>query len=207
MPITVRVPSPLRALTAGLDEVDAEGATVGAILADLEQRFPGIGARLCDGDGIRRHVNIYANDDDVRFLDGLDTVVAEGDSLTILPAMAGGSGGRRYRRHAMLPEIGAEGQARIEALRLRLCGDPEAASVAHEYLRRAGAGVEDARVEGADTDSEVTVGDALAGRPELEVAAAWLAGAWHAVEVIKSAVGAGHPASLPDDVGLTGPRD
>ncbi|MSP63261.1 MAG: MoaD/ThiS family protein [Myxococcales bacterium] len=88
---TVRIPTSLRKLTKGQEEVKAEGATVGAILADLEVNFPGLRERICDDSGaLRRFVNIFANDEDIRFLQNLDTPVKESDELSIVPAIAGG---------------------------------------------------------------------------------------------------------------------
>ena len=90
MAITVRVPTPLRTLTAGADEVQADGSTVGAVIEDLEAKFPGMKDRLCDDKGVRRFVNIYANDEDIRFMDNLETELKDGDSVQIVPAIAGG---------------------------------------------------------------------------------------------------------------------
>ena len=90
MAITVRIPTPLRTLTEGKDEVDAKGATIRDIIEDLEGNYPGIKERLCDDKGVRRFVNIYQNEEDIRFLDGLDTPVRDGDSISIVPAIAGG---------------------------------------------------------------------------------------------------------------------
>ena len=90
MAITVRIPTPLRTLTGGADEVTAEGATVGAVIEDLEKNHPGIKDRLLDEKGVRRVVNIYANDEDIRFLDSLDTELRDGDAVQIVPAIAGG---------------------------------------------------------------------------------------------------------------------
>jgi len=90
MAIKVRIPTPLRTLTAGKDEVDAEGATVREVIDDLERNHPGLKDRLCDAKGVRRFVNIYQNEEDIRFLDGLDTAVKLGDSISIVPAIAGG---------------------------------------------------------------------------------------------------------------------
>ena len=90
MAIIVRIPTPLRTLTGGADEVSAEGATVGAVIEDLEKNYPGMRDRLCDDKGVRRFVNIYANDEDIRFLDNLDTGLADGDAVQIVPAIAGG---------------------------------------------------------------------------------------------------------------------
>ena len=90
MSVEVRVPTILRAYTGGDKIVTGEGAALRALIADLDARYPGIGERLIDEQGLRRYVNVYLNDEDVRFLGGLDTVVADGDSVTILPAVAGG---------------------------------------------------------------------------------------------------------------------
>ena len=90
MPVTVRIPTPLRTLTQGKDEVDALAGTVREIIDALEQAHPGIKDRLCDDKGVRRFVNIYANEEDIRFLDNLDTKIKDGESVSIVPAIAGG---------------------------------------------------------------------------------------------------------------------
>ena len=92
MSVTVRVPTTLRTLTGGQAEVSVEGATVGEVLGSLEAAHPGFAERILDGDGgIRRFVNVFVADDDVRFLDGLSTPVPDGETLSIIPAVAGGS--------------------------------------------------------------------------------------------------------------------
>lgn len=90
MAITVHIPTPLRTLTEGKDSVDAAGAKVGEIIDDLEKNYPGMRERLCDDKGVRRFVNIYLNEEDIRFLDNLDTAVSDGDSVSVVPAIAGG---------------------------------------------------------------------------------------------------------------------
>ena len=90
MAITVRIPTPLRTLTGGADEVAIAGATVREVIDNLEKKHPGLKERLGDQEGVRRFVNIYANEEDIRFLDNLDTSVKEGDSVSIVPAIAGG---------------------------------------------------------------------------------------------------------------------
>ena len=90
MAITVRIPTPLRSLTQGKDEVQASGKTVRDIIEDLEKSYPGLRERLLDDKGVRRFVNIYQNEEDIRFLDSLDTAVKDGDSISIVPAIAGG---------------------------------------------------------------------------------------------------------------------
>ncbi len=88
----VRIPTPLRKFTGGAEEVTASGSTVGSLVEDIEKRHPGIRERICEPDGrVRRFVNIYVNGDDIRFLSNLDTAVKEGDEVSIVPAIAGGS--------------------------------------------------------------------------------------------------------------------
>ncbi len=91
MTVRVRVPTPLRKLTNGVDEVNAQGNNVRALVEDLERNFPGIKERICDESGkIRRFVNVYVNGDDIRFLQNLETSLKEGDNISIVPAIAGG---------------------------------------------------------------------------------------------------------------------
>ena len=91
MTIRVKVPTILRRHTNGRAVLEADGATVGEVLGDLEQRHPGITASLLDEHGgLHRFVNVYVNDEDVRYLSALDTEVDEGDVVSILPAVAGG---------------------------------------------------------------------------------------------------------------------
>ena len=92
MPVRVKVPTILRRHTNGQAVLEAEGSTVGEVLGDLEQRHPGITASLLDQHGgLHRHVNVYVNDEDVRYLQALQTEVDDGDVLSILPAVAGGT--------------------------------------------------------------------------------------------------------------------
>jgi molybdopterin synthase sulfur carrier subunit len=88
---TVRIPTQLRTLTGGAQEVEASGETLAEVLDDLERRYPGMSGRLVDDSGaLRRFVNVYVDDEDVRFLDGTATPVPEGARLSIVPAVAGG---------------------------------------------------------------------------------------------------------------------
>lgn len=92
MSISVRIPTPLRRVTNGVDKVDAEGDTLDQIIDSLDAQYPGIKGRLCDEDGaLRNFVNVYVNGEDVRFLQGLDTATKSGDEVSIVPAVAGGS--------------------------------------------------------------------------------------------------------------------
>ncbi|MER8099940.1 MoaD/ThiS family protein [Kitasatospora sp. NPDC094016] len=91
MSANVRIPTILRTYTGGAAEVAAEGATLGEVIADLEKNHAGISARILDDAGkLRRFVNVYVNDDDVRFAEGLATGIADGASVSIIPAVAGG---------------------------------------------------------------------------------------------------------------------
>lgn len=88
---TVRIPTPLRKLTNGLEEVQVSGANIAEVIAALETQYPGIKERICDDQGkVRRFVNIFANDEDIRFQQNLETLVKDADEISIVPAIAGG---------------------------------------------------------------------------------------------------------------------
>lgn len=86
----VQIPTPLRPHAGGLDAVEGAGATVGAVLSDVVAKHPALRERLFDGEELRRFVNVYVNNEDIRFLDDLETAVAESDEIAIIPAIAGG---------------------------------------------------------------------------------------------------------------------
>ncbi len=91
MSVTVIIPTPLRSLTNGAPEVSVEGKTVREIIANLEKEYAGIQERICDENAnLRRFVNVYLNDEDIRFLNDLETEIHDGDGLSIVPAIAGG---------------------------------------------------------------------------------------------------------------------
>ena len=88
---TIRIPTPMRKLTNDLELVQAAGANIGDLIEDLEKTYPGIKERICDQNGnVRRFVNIFLNDEDIRFLEDKATAVKEGDEISIVPAIAGG---------------------------------------------------------------------------------------------------------------------
>lgn len=91
MPIEVRIPTILRTYTGGEKAVDANGATLSALIEDLEANHPGLQDRLLENGDLRRFVNVYINDEDVRFIGGLEATLADGDQIVILPAVAGGA--------------------------------------------------------------------------------------------------------------------
>ena len=91
MPVTVRIPTPLRAVTKGIAEVQAKGETVDDVIGDLERQYPGLRERIVDETGeLRRYVNIYVNQEDIRFMQNRETVLKDGDEVAIVPAIAGG---------------------------------------------------------------------------------------------------------------------
>lgn len=93
MSIRVRIPTPLRAVTGGLADVESSAPSVVECIRELEVKFPGFSDRVLDDTGeVRRFVNVFVNGEDIRFLNGLDTNLKAGDELSIVPAMAGGSG-------------------------------------------------------------------------------------------------------------------
>lgn len=88
---SIRIPTPLRKLTNDLEEVQAAGGTIGEVIANLDQAFPGLKERICDEKGeVRRFVNIFVNDEDIRFLQQQATVLKDSDEVSIVPAIAGG---------------------------------------------------------------------------------------------------------------------
>jgi len=86
----VRIPTPLRPHTGGLDSVETPGATVAAVLGQLGERYPELRSRIFEGSELRRFVNVYVNNEDIRYLDDLNTAVADNDEVSIIPAVAGG---------------------------------------------------------------------------------------------------------------------
>ncbi|MDP1853397.1 MAG: MoaD/ThiS family protein [Candidatus Omnitrophota bacterium] len=92
MSIKVRIPAPLQKLTQNKVEVEVEAGNINELVDDLEKRFPGVKARICDENGkIRRFINFYVNNEDIRFLKGYDTELKNNDEVSIIPAIAGGS--------------------------------------------------------------------------------------------------------------------
>jgi molybdopterin converting factor small subunit len=92
MAIEVRIPTILRTYTGGAKAVEGSGSTLEELFADLDGRYDGLRERLMDDSGLRRFINVYLNDEDVRFLGGLSAQVSDGDTVTVLPAVAGGAG-------------------------------------------------------------------------------------------------------------------
>ena len=94
--VKVRIPTPLRPMTGGKSEVETQASDIQAMIESLNGQFPGLKSRICDDAGeIRRFVNIYLNEEDIRFMKGKDTPLKDGDQISIVPAIAGGSDGKR----------------------------------------------------------------------------------------------------------------
>ena len=92
MSVRVRVPTPLRKYTQGADEVSGQGNSIKSLVDDLETHYPGIKERICDETGkVRRFVNVFVNGEDIRFLQNMETTLKEGDNISIVPAIAGGT--------------------------------------------------------------------------------------------------------------------
>src|SRR5258708_21008294 len=160
MPVRILVPTPLRPFTGQQSIVAAEGATVGALLRALTDTHPELRSHLFSAEGkLRRFVNVYVNDDDIRQLKGEDTPVGPSDTVSIVPSVAGGSGSasstltpltpltpltneevQRYSRHLIIPEVGVEGQQRLKNARVVCIGTGGLGSPASLYLAAAGVG-------------------------------------------------------------------
>src|SRR5712692_7395403 len=142
---TIQIPTPLRRFTGEAGDVEVQGGTVDEALGDLTRRYPGLKPHLYTAEGaLRSFVNVFLNDDDVRHLERGATKVAPGDTLTIIPSIAGGStvasppGAappktaelpalspeeiRQYSRHLIMPEVGIEGQRRLKAAKVLMIG-------------------------------------------------------------------------------------
>ena len=91
MSVTVRIPSPLRPVTGGLGELKVEGATVGDVLRKLDAQYAGFAARVFDENGVKRFINVYVNEDNIRDKKNLETELKPGDTISILPSIAGGN--------------------------------------------------------------------------------------------------------------------
>jgi adenylyltransferase/sulfurtransferase len=183
MPITVRIPAPLRAHTGNRGELSAAGATVREVLEGLVRAHPGLGERLLDERGApRRHLGLFLNDE--QLTGGLDAPVTDGDELTLVPAIAGGAPELdearivRWARQLLVPGFGAQGQERLMTSRVRVVGADAVAAPALIYLAQAGIGriwIDDPELAGPSDVGAWLLAPEAAGQPRAEVAAAALA--------------------------------
>jgi adenylyltransferase/sulfurtransferase len=185
MPVTVRIPSPLRSLTGHRSRVEAAGATVGEVLEALGRAHPGLRERLLDERGApRRHLGLFLNEEQLAGPAGLAAPVRDGDELSLVPAIAGGAPEldearvARWARQLLVPGFGAPGQERLMASRVRVVGADAAAAPALVYLAQAGVGrlwIDDPELAGpADLGGWLLTPEA-AGRPRAEAVVAALA--------------------------------
>jgi sulfur-carrier protein adenylyltransferase/sulfurtransferase len=155
MATRVLIPTPLRPFTDKHDAVEVNGATVGELLADLTRQYGGLKKHLYTDDGrLRSFVNVYVNDEDIRYLQKEQTPVKDGDTVSIIPSVAGGSGAavseelpslsaleiKRYSRHLILPEVGMDGQRKLKASSVLCIGAGGLGSPVALYLAAAGIG-------------------------------------------------------------------
>jgi sulfur-carrier protein adenylyltransferase/sulfurtransferase len=186
------LPTPLRPYADGASSVEAPGATVSEVLESLVARHAGLRSHLFDDSGrLRAFVNVYKNDEDIRHLNREATGVAQGDTLSIVPSIAGGSPAagndtaaltkeelQRYARHLILPEVGPEGQAKLKAARVAVVGAGGLGSPVSLYLAAAGVGtiglVDFDVVDATNLHRQILFGTSDVGRPKLEAAAARL---------------------------------
>jgi sulfur-carrier protein adenylyltransferase/sulfurtransferase len=155
MPTKIHIPTPLRPFTGKRDVVEVDGATVGELLNGLTSEYEGLKKHLYNEDGrLRSFVNIYLNDEDIRYLEKEQTKVKPGDTLSIIPSVAGGTGAtaapplpalsaeeiKRYSRHLILPEVGMQGQKKLKAASVLCIGAGGLGSPVAMYLTAAGVG-------------------------------------------------------------------
>jgi molybdopterin/thiamine biosynthesis adenylyltransferase/rhodanese-related sulfurtransferase/molybdopterin converting factor small subunit len=192
MSVTVSIPTPLRGFTGGHEAVELAGSTVGEVLDGLLATHSGLKRHLVQDDGrLRNFVNLYLNDTDIRHLESTDTQVQEGDVLTIVPSIAGGSPAvdtalpklshaeiLRYSRHLLLPEVGVEGQRKLKAARVLTIGAGGLGSPLSLYLAAAGVGtigiVDFDVVDLTNLQRQIVHGTGTLGHPKLESAKARL---------------------------------
>src|SRR5438552_6075683 len=150
----ILIPTPLRPYTDKQDAVDATGATVGELLADLTKRHAGLKAHLYNEQGkLRSFVNVYVNDEDIRYLQKEQTPVGTSDTVSIIPSVAGGAPTvaedlptltndevKRYSRHLIMPEVGVDGQRKLKAAKVLCIGAGGLGSPVAMYLAAAGVG-------------------------------------------------------------------
>ena len=189
MPITILIPTPLRQFTGGKSEVEVTGNNVGEALNALTTEFAELRKHLyTEQDALRNFINVYLGDEDIRYLDGADTPVADNETLTIVPSIAGGNTTaearvadelptltteeyQRYSRHLILPEVGLEGQRKLKNARVLTIGTGGLGSPLGLYLAAAGVGtlgiVDFDVVDQSNLQRQIIHGTKDVGRPKI----------------------------------------
>ena len=189
MPVSINVPTALRQFTGGNPRVEVEAVTAGDALRDLTTRYPELHQHLYDDkNSLRSFVNIYLNEEDIRHQDGAQTRVRDGDSLMIVPSIAGGASAEtdtslpslsneevaRYSRHLIMPEVGLEGQRRLKNASVLMIGTGGLGAPSGMYLAAAGVGrigiVDFDVVEASNLQRQIIHSTADVGRPKIESA-------------------------------------
>jgi molybdopterin/thiamine biosynthesis adenylyltransferase/rhodanese-related sulfurtransferase/molybdopterin converting factor small subunit len=184
----ILIPTPLRPFTDKLDAVDIDGATIGELLQNLTTKYGGLKQHLYSADGkLRSFVNVYVNDDDIRYLQKDQTPLKAGDTVSIIPSVAGGAPSvvetlpelsgdeiKRYSRHLIMPEVGVEGQRKLKAAKVLCIGAGGLGSPAAMYLAAAGIGtlgiVDFDVVDFSNLQRQIIHGTPDVGRTKLESA-------------------------------------
>ncbi|MGE3276942.1 MAG: molybdopterin-synthase adenylyltransferase MoeB [Vicinamibacterales bacterium] len=186
---TIHIPTPLRPFTDKQETVEAAGATIGELLSDLTTKYPALKGHLYTEDGrLRSFVNVYVNDEDIRYQQKEQTPVGPGDTVSIIPSVAGGAPTtapvelpalsadevKRYSRHLLLPEVGMDGQRRLKAARVLCIGAGGLGSPVAMYLAAAGVGtlgiVDFDVVDDSNLQRQLLHGTPDVGRPKLDSA-------------------------------------
>src|SRR5687768_13004606 len=190
MPVKIQIPTPLRPYTDKLDVVELDGSTVSELLANLTMRFGGLKQHLFNDEGrLRSFVNVYLNDEDIRYLQKDQTPIKSGDTVSIIPSVAGGSGAataapalpalsadeiKRYSRHLILPEVGMDGQRALKAAKVLCVGAGGLGSPVAMYLAAAGVGtlgiIDFDVVDMSNLQRQLLHGTPDVGRPKLDSA-------------------------------------
>jgi molybdopterin/thiamine biosynthesis adenylyltransferase/rhodanese-related sulfurtransferase/molybdopterin converting factor small subunit len=190
MATKILIPTPLRPFTDRKDAVEVDGKTVGELLADLIARHSGLKAHLYNAEGkLRSFVNIYVNDEDIRYLQKEQTPINAGDTVSIIPSVAGGAPAaeapatlpeltrddfKRYSRHLILPEVGVQGQQKLKAAKVLCIGAGGLGSPVAMYLAAAGVGtigiVDFDVVDFSNLQRQILHGTPDVGRPKLDSA-------------------------------------